>query len=166
MSPHDYFTKGHTVCHLLLAFSNTFLFVEEMYFQVAAFGVAGARMSSDLLNLVSQSCGPCVAFVLWNCIGLVWSSHSEMTHLLYYFRFFPPLLLTKWKQESELLPSRQYLYILSHLRRQILLFGGCRVIICGLGCLDSISKHQPSSAHITQLSSGLVISYLQLISTH
>lgn len=31
-----------------------------------------------------------VAFVLCNCVQLVWCSHSKMTHFFYYFYFFPP----------------------------------------------------------------------------
>lgn len=59
----------------------------------------------------------------------------------YYFCFFSPLLPTRWREESELLPCRQCSYILSHLRPQMLLFGSCCVIICGSGCLDNISEH-------------------------
>lgn len=64
---------------------------------------------------------------------------------------FSPPLLPRRREVSELLPCRQCLYILSHLRPQMLLFGSCPVIICGLDCLDSTSKYQPSSAHITHL---------------
>lgn len=119
---------------------------------MSAFGLAGAR-SSDLLKLVSQSCRPCVCCLCvmklyWT--GLVQSFQNDPFLLLLLF-FSPPLLPTRRREVSELLPCRQCLYILSHLRPQILLFGSCPVIMCGLGSLESTSKYQPSSAHITHL---------------
>lgn len=77
--------------------------------------------------------------------------------------FFPPLLPTRRREVSELLPCRHCLYILSHLRPQMLLFGSCPVIICDLDCLDfapaNISLVQPTSL------TWVVIFYLQLVST-
>lgn len=108
MGPHNYFTKVHTVCHLLLGFSNTILFVEDVYFQLSAFGVAGAGISSDLINLVNQSCGPCVAFVLWNWFGAVilkWSI-SFITSI-FFLPFLPP---SKRKRASCCLAESVYTY--------------------------------------------------------
>lgn len=109
--------------------------------------------SSDLLKLASQSCRRCVC-----CLCLVWSFQNDPFLLLLLF-YLTPLLPTR-REISELLPCRQCLYILSQLRPQMLLFGTCPVIICCLDCLDSTSKYQPSSAHITHLGCSFLSSII------
>lgn len=81
--------KLFAICYF--PFQTHFFLLRSCISRWLIFVVAGARMFSALLNLVSHNCGPHIAFLLWNYTGLFWSSRSKMTHFFYYFHSFSPL---------------------------------------------------------------------------